>query len=96
MNFYRAHSNNSLLVALASAIVIDGVLTAVVLHQHHDHNTANGPVSVRTAPTVSILAGANIVATPNAVIHPDPTASPDPVDTSVGSAAPAPGSSGRR
>lgn len=61
MIFHRAHSNKSLVIALTSAVVIDGVLTAVVLHRHHDHSTANEQLSLRTAPSVSIPAGANIV-----------------------------------
>lgn len=95
MNFHGAYSNSSLLIALTSAIVIDGVLTAVVLHQHHDQ-TANGQVSVRAAPTVSVPLGVNIVASPHAVAHPGPATTPDPVDTSVGSAAPGLGSAAPR
>jgi hypothetical protein len=88
MIFHCPHSNKSLVIALTSAVVIDGVLTAVVLHRHHDHSTANEQLSLRTAPSVSIPAGANIVVPPNAVAHPNPATTPDPVDTSAGSAAP--------
>ena len=88
MIFHCAHSNKSLLIALTSTVVIDGVLTAVVLHRHHDHSTANEQVSIRTAPSVSIPAGANIVVPPNAVAHPNPATTPAPIDTPVGSAAP--------
>jgi len=88
MIFRCAHSNKSLLIALTSTVVIDGVLTAVVLHRHHDHSTANEQVSIRTAPSVSIPAGANIVVPPNAVAHPNPATTPAPIDTPVGSAAP--------
>lgn len=93
MIFHCAHSNKSLLIALTSAVVIDGVLTAVVLHQHHDHRTVNEQLSLRTAPSVSVAAGTNIVV-PNAVAYPNPATTPAPIDTSVGSAAPVPASPG--
>jgi hypothetical protein len=45
MNFQWAQSNKLLLVVVASAVAIDGVLTALVLHQQHNHSTITGQVT---------------------------------------------------
>lgn len=95
MDFHWMYPNKSLLVALASAVALDGVLTILVLHQPHDHSTVTGQLTVGTAPLIpaaSVSAGGGMVATPNAASRPDPATTPNPPNASIGSAAPAPGS----
>jgi len=50
MNFHWAQSNKYLLIIVASAVALDGVLTTLVIHQRHDHSTAHGQVSLPAAP----------------------------------------------
>ena len=91
MNLYWARSNNFLLVLLAIAVAIVGVLTTLVIHQEHDQSTVNGQFRLRTVPTapaVSVPAGAEIVAPPNTVTRLDPAPAPDPALARVGPAAP--------
>ena len=99
MNFQWARSSKLLAVLLAIAIVVVGVLTALVMRQQHDLSTANGQVRLGTAPAApgaSVPAGADIVANPNVVTHPDPAATPDAANPPVGPASrPAPASPAR-
>ena len=89
MNFYWTRSNNFLLVALAVATTIVGVLTVLVIQQQHDQTAVGGQVrlgTVSTAPAASVPAGADVVANRNAVTHPEPATTPDPANAPVGPA----------
>src|ERR1700722_14062651 len=94
MHLFWARSDRFLLVLLAIAVAIVGVLATLVMHQQHDQSTVDGQVYLRTAPTVpaaSVPAGADIMATPNAATHPNPATTPDPAHAPVGPASqPAP------
>jgi hypothetical protein len=94
MNFHWARSNKFLLVCLAIAVVIVGVLTTLVMHQQHGQSTVNGRVRLGIAPTVPAARfsdGADIGANPNAVSLPEPATTPDPANAPVGPASqPAP------
>ena len=52
MNFHWAQANKFLLVVVASAVAIDGVLTTLVVHQQHNHSTVNGQIGPETAAPV--------------------------------------------
>ena len=54
MNLHWAQSNKYLLVIVASAVAIDGVLTTLVIDQRHDHSAANGQVSLPAAPPIPV------------------------------------------
>jgi hypothetical protein len=94
MDFQWARSTKLLAVLLAIAIVVVGVLTALVMHQRHDLSTANGQVRLGTAPAApgaSVPAGADIVANPKVATPPDPAATADSANAPVGPASqPAP------
>src|SRR5256714_11539401 len=94
MDFQWARSTKLLAVLLAIAIVVVGVLTALVMHQRHDLSTANGQVRLGTAPAApgaSVPAGADIVANPKAATPPDPAATADSANPPAGPASqPAP------
>jgi hypothetical protein len=96
MNFHWARSNEFLLVLLAIAVTIVGVLTTLVMYQQHDQSMVDGQVHLRTAPAVSpasVPAGGDMMAIPNAATLPNPATTPDPANTPVGSASqPAPAS----
>ena len=69
MNFHWARTNRFLLVLLAIAVAILGVLTTLVMQQQHDQSTVDGQIHLRTAPTglaASVPAGADIMATAKA------------------------------
>lgn len=87
MNFQWARSTKLLALLLAIAVVVVGVLTALVMRQRHDLSTVNGQVRLGTAPAApgaSVPAGADIVANPNVVTRPDPAAIPDSANPPVG------------
>jgi hypothetical protein len=89
MNFQWARSTKLLAVLLAIAVVVVGVLTALVMHQQHDLSTVNGQFRLGTAPAApgaSVPAGADIVANPNAVTQPDPAATPNSANAPAGPA----------
>jgi hypothetical protein len=93
MNFQWARSTKLLAVLLAIAVVIVGVLTALVMRQQHDLSTVKGQVHLGTAPGApgaSAPAGADIVANPNVVTRPEPAATPDRANAPVGPSQPAP------
>jgi hypothetical protein len=89
MNFYWARSNNFLLVFLAIAVALVGVLITLVIHQQDDQSAVDGQVRVGTVPTVpaaSVPAGAEIVAHSNAVDHSDPATTSEAANAPVGPA----------
>lgn len=93
MNFQWARSTKLLALLLAIAVVVVGVLTALVMHQQHDLSTVNGQVHPGTAPAApgaSVPAGADIVTNPNVVTHLDPAATPDSANAPFGPSQPAP------
>ncbi len=96
MDFYWARSNNFLLVLLAIAVALVGVLTTLVIHQQDDQSAVDGQVrfgTVSTVPAASVPAGAEIVAHSNARGHPDLATVSDAANAPVGPASQlAPGS----
>jgi hypothetical protein len=89
MIFYWARSNNLLLVLLAIAVALVGVLTTLVIHQKDDQSAVDGQVRVgivSTVPAASVPAGAEIVAHSNAVGHPDLATTSDAADAPAGPA----------
>lgn len=96
MNFQWVRSNKFLMVVLAIAVALVGVLTTLVLHQQHDQSTVDGQVHLGSTPALpagSVPAGAEIMATSNGAIHSDAATTPDPANAPVGPASqPAPAS----
>jgi hypothetical protein len=89
MNFYWARSNNFLLVFLAIAMALVGVLIALVIHQQDDQSAVDGQVRVGTVPTVpaaSVPAGAEIAPHSIAVDHSTPATTSDAANAPVGPA----------
>jgi hypothetical protein len=89
MNIQWARSTKLLAVLLTIAVVVVGVLTALVMRQQHDLGTVNGQIRLGTAPAApgaSVPAGADIVANPNVITHPDPAATPDSANAPAGPA----------
>lgn len=83
MHLFWARSNKFLLVLLAIAVAIVGVLATLVAHQQH--------TTAATAPAASVPAGADAMATPHTATHPNPATTPDPAHAPVGPASqPAP------
>src|SRR6476660_296384 len=70
MHLFWAPSNKFLLVLLAIAVAIVGVLATLVAHQQH--------TTAATAPAASVPAGADAMATPHAATHPNPATTPNP------------------
>jgi hypothetical protein len=95
MDLHWARSNKFLLVVLAIAAALVGVLITLVLHQQHGQRV-DGQVQLGTAPALPaghVAAGADIMATSNGAIHPDAATTPDPANAPVGPASqPAPAS----
>ena len=90
MNFYWARSNNFLLVFLAIAVALVGVLIALVIYQQDDQSAVDGQVrvgTVATVPAASVPAGAEIVPHSDAVDQSDPATTSDAANAPV---APAP------
>ena len=89
MNFQWARSTKLLAVLLTIAVVVVGVLTALVMRQQHDLGTVNGQIRLGTAPAApgaSVPAGAEIVAHANAVDHSDPATTSEAANAPVGPA----------
>ena len=75
MHLFWARSDKFLLVLLAIAVAIVGVLATLVAHQQH--------TTAATVPAASVPAGADIMATPNTATHPNPATTPDPAHAAV-------------
>jgi|SRR5581483_1885780 hypothetical protein len=74
MNFRWAQTNKILLVMLASAVTIDGVLTTLVVHQQHHQNTINGPTRHATTAPTPAFAAPQLTLTPQVVTAAPPAA----------------------
>jgi hypothetical protein len=57
MKFRWGSSNKVLLAVVASAVTLDGVLTALVVHQQHVQRAVNGQVDLDTAVPLPALRG---------------------------------------
>ncbi|MDQ4031706.1 MAG: hypothetical protein M3332_05335 [Actinomycetota bacterium] len=78
MNVRWARSNAFLLAFLVVAMVIVGVLAALVVRQQQDQATDNGRIYLQTAPAAGASARANTPDPANVLTKPD---APSPVGT---------------